>query len=151
MPVRFGVRQQTQLPRIALAYPDCANRARYQAVTPAVCRSAGWYSLADNGRSGTPLDVRTLLRACDTATGSSTSPSSWLVIQSGTVPAALTWAIHVCHCCDRANGVNANDGPTISAFGAMRRSSRNAESHIWKYCVLFTLPPGQNTEMSGSL
>src|SRR4029079_7292938 len=88
---------------------------------------------------------------CATVTGSSTSPSSWLVIQSGTVPADLTCASHVCHWLDRACGVNATDGPTMSAFGAIRRSSRNAESHIWKYCVLFTLPFGQNTEMSGSL
>src|SRR3954454_10852076 len=97
--------QQTQLPRMALVYPDCANRARYHAVTPAVCRSAGWYSFADNGRAGIPADDSWLLSACDTATGSSTSPSSWLVIQSGTVPAALTWLRKVLHCDGRACGV----------------------------------------------
>src|ERR671937_183209 len=79
-PVRFGVRQHTQLPRIALVYPDCANRARYQAVTPAVCRSCGWYSLADSGIDEMPLDDSALLMDCDMATGSSTSPSRWFVI-----------------------------------------------------------------------
>src|SRR3954454_20766350 len=88
-PVRLGVTQQTQLPRIALVYPDCANRARYQAVTPAVCRSAGWYSFADSGSGPMPAVVRALLRDWETVTGSSTSPSSWLVIMSGTVPAAF--------------------------------------------------------------
>src|SRR3954449_8576839 len=88
-PVRLGAKQHTQLPRIALVYPDWANRARYHAVTPAVCRSAGWYSFADSGRAETPLADSALLRDWDTVTGSSTSPSSWLVIMSGTVPAAL--------------------------------------------------------------
>src|SRR3954471_23644342 len=97
--------QHTQLPRIALVYPDCANRARYQAVTPAVCRSAGWYSLADNGRSGMPAVVSAALSDCPTVTGSSTSPSSWLVIQSGTVPADFTCDRNVCHCPERACGV----------------------------------------------
>src|SRR3954470_16060993 len=59
---------------------------RYQAVTPAVCRPAGWYSFADSGRAAMPADDSWLLSACATVTGSSTSPSSWLVIQSGTVP-----------------------------------------------------------------
>src|SRR4051812_41115042 len=105
MPVRFGVMQHTQLPRMALAYPDCANRARYQAVTPAVCRSAGWYSLADNGLGPIPAADSWLLRAWATATGSSTSPSSWLEIQSGTVPAERTCVRKVLHSAGRACGV----------------------------------------------
>lgn len=70
------------------------------------------------------MESRALLMAWDTVTGSSTSPSSWLVISSGTVPAALTCASHVCHSPGFPSGVKASDGPTISAFGAMRRISR---------------------------
>src|SRR3954465_14325627 len=123
IPVRLGIMQHTQLPRMALLYPDWANRARYQAVTPAVCRSAGWYSFADSGRAAMPADDSWLLSACATVTGSSTSPSSWLVIQSGTVPADLTWFRNVLHCDGRACGVYANDGPTIFALGATLRIS----------------------------
>jgi hypothetical protein len=73
---------------------------------------------------GNPADATALSMAWDTVTGSSTSPSSWLVIMSGTVPAALTWASQVCHSPGLASGVKANDGPTMVAPGAMRRISR---------------------------
>ena len=93
-------------------------------MTPAVCRSAGWYSFADSGMRGSPAADRSLSSACATVTGSSTSPSSWLVISSGTVPADLTCASQVCHSPLFDCGVKANDGPTMSAPGAMRLISR---------------------------
>jgi hypothetical protein len=37
----FGTMQQLQFPRIAVEYVDWANRSRYQAVVPALPRSAG--------------------------------------------------------------------------------------------------------------
>src|ERR1041385_1457173 len=148
-PVRLGVRQQTQLPRMALAYLDWARRATCQADCPALCWSRGPNSFADSGMGAMPLDARSPLIARATATGSSPSPSRWLVISPGSARAALTCASHVCHspafCC----GVKAIDGPTIVAPGAMRRISRTPVSHIWKYCALF-MPRAQKTEMSGS-
>ncbi len=97
-----------------------------------------------------PLDDSAFRSDCPTATGSSVSPSRWLAITSGSVPAAFTCANQVCHWLARPCGLNANDGPTISAPGAMRRISRTPVSHIWKYWVLLTLAFGQNAEMSGS-
>ena len=103
-PVRFGVRQHTQLPRMALKYLDWAKRARYQAVTPAVCRSDGWYSFADSRGAGEmPAAEMSLSMALESATGSSPSPSSWLVISVGTVPLDLAFDRKPCHspwfCC----------------------------------------------------
>src|ERR1700746_1024627 len=116
-PPRLGVRQQFQLPRIPLTYPDCANRARYQADWPAVCWFCGRNSLADSGMAEMPLPDRSLLMDWATATGSSPSPSRWLVISVGSVPAALTWASQVCHSLGFCCGSAASDGPMIPAPG----------------------------------
>ena len=148
-PPRLGVRQQCQLPRIALAYPDWAKRARYQADWPAVCWPSGSHSLADSGMEEMPSADRSLLMDCATATGSSPSRSRWLEISVGSVPAGLTWASHVCHSPEFCAGSADSDGPTMTAPGASWRISLTAVSHIWKYCVLF-IPAFQNVHSSGS-
>src|SRR5450756_142269 len=148
-PPRSGVRQHAQLPRIALTYLDWAKRARYQADWPAVCWSDGRNSLADSGTAGIPLDVRSLLMDCATATGSSPSPSRWLLISLGTVPAALMWASQVCHSVGFCAGSAASDGPTVSALAASCLIVVTPVSHMLKYWVV-SMPGAQKMDSSGS-
>ncbi|MEV5721692.1 hypothetical protein AB0L41_48245 [Amycolatopsis mediterranei] len=112
-------------------YPDRAKRARYHADTPGVCRSAGWYSFADDGTGPIPAVAGALFRDFEMVTGSSTSPSSWLVITAATVSGALSCASQVRHWSGGLCGANADDGPTIRAPAAIRRTS---VSSAW-YCT----------------
>ena len=89
-----------------------------------------------------PLADRSLLMDCATATGSSPSPSRWLLISLGSVPAALTWASQVCHSLGFCSGSAASDGPTVSALGARLWISCTAVSHISKYWVV-SMPGAQ--------
>src|ERR1700722_8449026 len=119
VPARYGFTQHdAQLPRSALAYPDWAKRARYQAVWPAVCCSSGRNSLADSGREEMPLELRSLSMDFATATGSSPLLSRWSLISLGAVPADSTWARNSDHSVAFCAGSAAKAGPTVSAFGA---------------------------------
>src|SRR6202050_5815388 len=119
VPARYGFTQHdAQLPRSALAYPDWAKRARYQAVWPAVWSFSGRNSLADSGRDEMPAVDRSLLMDVATATGSSPSPSRWSLISLGAVPADLTWARNSDHSVAFWAGSAAKSGPTVSALGA---------------------------------
>src|SRR5579884_2943928 len=97
-----------------------------------------------------PLADRAALMDCATATGSSPSPSLWLLMKLGRVPADLRCCNQVCQplafCC----GVKAAEGPTMGTPGARLWMVRTAVSHIWKYWVLFQPPPPQKMERSGS-
>src|SRR3984957_3391052 len=137
VPARYGFTQQdAQLPRMALAYPDWAKRARYQAVWPALCWPAGRNSLADSGRAEMPLDARSLSMTFATATGSSPLASRWLVISVGAVPSALTVDSQVCHAVGFCSGSEASVGPRVAAPGARLLSWLMAVFHMVKYWVV---------------